>query len=104
MTDTTTVPGTITMLSGETLPIGIDFSLLVTAGQTPTTPTGVLYDITDASPGTVVTQGGALTLSGNVVTKTLSGLVANRTYRLLLGLTAATGVVWQAGVTIVCPF
>ena len=105
MSETTTVPGTITMLAGETLPLAIDFTLLIAAGQTPSTPTGTLYDITDTdTPGTPVTQGGALSLSGNVVTKSITGLVAGKRYRLVLGLTAAAGTVWQAGLIVVCPF
>lgn len=104
MSDTTTVPGSISVLSGETLPVGIDFTLLITAGQTPTTPTGTLYDITNGTPGTVVTQAGTLALAGNVVTKSITGLTAGHRYRLVLGLTAAAGIIWQAGVTIECPF
>ncbi len=104
MAETTTVPSAITVLSGETLPIGIDFSGLITQGQTPTSPTASLFDITSATPGTPVTLTGPLTLVGNVVTQTITALTAGRTYRLILGLTAVAGTVWQAGVTLTCPF
>lgn len=106
MSETTTVPGSITVLSGETLPLGIDFGLLIVAGQTPSAPTSSLFDITDGSPGTAFAAGlsGAPSVSGTIVTQSVHSLVANHTYRLVLGLTAVAGTVWQAGVTIVCPF
>lgn len=105
MSEATTVPSNITMLAGETLPLSIDFSLLIVTGETPATPTGVLYDITDTdTPGSVVTQAGALSISGNVVTKSITGLTAGKRYRLVLGCTAVAGKIWQAGLIIVCPF
>ena len=106
-TEATTYPGAITVLSGETLPIGIDFTPLIATGQTPTTPTAALYDVTavvGSGPGTPVTLTGSLTLVGNVVSQSVTGLVAGHTYRLVLGLTAAAGTIWQAGVILACPF
>lgn len=106
MSDTTTVPGSITVLSGETLPISIDMTLLVNTGETPSTPTSALFDITSTSPGTSFPTGlsGAPTIAGNVVTQKVTGLTAGHTYRLVLGFTAVAGKIWQAGVIITCPF
>ena len=106
MSATTTSPGTLNVSSGETLPIGIDFTLLMTAGQSLSLPTAALYDITTADPGTSFPAGlsGSPSAVGNVVTQTITGLAAGHTYRLVLGATAATGVIWQAGLVIVCPF
>ena len=102
----TTVPGSISVLSGEMLPISIDFELLVAAGQTPSAPTASLYDITNGSPGTLApgSLSGAASLVGTIVTQTVTALVAGHRYRLMLGLTAAAGVVWQAAVTLECPY
>lgn len=99
-----TYPGAITVLSNETLPIGTDFSENIVVGQVPTNPTATLYDITIAEPGSVVTQAGAISLNGNVVTKAITGLTALHTYRLVLGLTATTGKVWAAAFIIQCPY
>lgn len=104
MSASTTVPSNIIVNSGENLPIGIDFTPLIQAGQTPSTPTAAMQDITTADPGTPINLGGSPSLAGNVVTQQINGLTAGHTYRLVLGLTAAGSVVWTAGLVIVCPF
>lgn len=99
-----TYPGSISMLSGETLLLGSDFSVNIEAGQNPSLPTAILYDITDGEPGDVVPQAGDVTLDGNIVSKSITGLTALHTYRLILGLTAAPGIVWQAAYAVECPY
>jgi hypothetical protein len=99
--ETTTIPAAITVLSGETLPISIDFSTLINGGQTPFAPTMSLKDI---DTGANIILGTVPVITLNVVTQTVQGLTAGHRYRLVLGLTAVTGVVWQAGVLITCPF
>lgn len=109
MSTTTTVPGSINVLSGETVPVSIDFALRVTTGQTPTTPTSALWDITGINPGqqgTSYSAGmlGSSTVLGSVVTQVVHNLVPGRVYRLVLGCTPASGTLIQDALEIVCPF
>lgn len=107
MSETTTYPGSVTVLSGETRPLGIDMGLLLKDGQSVGTPlTAHLYDITDGDPGTSFPSGlvSVPSVSGTVVSQTVTALVPLHTYRLVLGFQAAVGTIWQSGTTIVCPF
>lgn len=100
----TTYPASATFLEGEQLPLGIDLGPLLRAGQTFSSPTSYLEDITDEDPGTEVTLTGSPTITGTIVTQNVQDLVAGRTYRLTLGATAAEGTIWKAGTVLVCPF
>ena len=101
MSAATTMPAGLEVLSGETVPIRIDFTQIVQTGAS--APTSALHDITTSEPGTVITLSPAPTLTGVIVTQSVTGLTAGHKYRLTLGLTAS-GNVWQAGVILTCPF
>lgn len=109
MSATTTVPGSVNVLSGETLPVSIDFTLRVAAGQTPSAPTSALWDITAINPGQQGTSypaglDGAPTIDGNIVSQVITDLVVGQVYRLVLGCTPVSGTIIQDGLEIVCPF
>jgi hypothetical protein len=109
MSATTTVPGSINVLVGETVPVGIDFTLRIATGQTPSVPTSALYDITNISAGqqgTLFTAGlsGSPTIVGNLVTQLVTGLTSGKVYRLVLGCTPSGTTVIKDGLEITCPF
>ena len=98
-----TSPNTVDVLTGEILPIAVDFARLLASGQTATVPTSSLTDLTT---GAAVTLADQPTVSGTVLTQIVRGaaLTAGHNYRLVVGVTAATTTVWQAAVNITCDF
>ncbi len=103
MTDlTATIPTTEQQTSGETIPWALDVTPLLSDGETPSAPVVTLIDL---ATNTTYTSGlsGSPSFAGNVVTATVTGLVAGHTYELRFKFQAAAGKIFQPAVRLECP-
>jgi len=96
-------PPSFVMQSSEELPLGFDATALLLSGQTVSSPTTVLTDLTTS---TTITLANAPTVSGNIVTQVVVGsqLTADHVYRLVVTFTAGTDTTWSMPLQISCPF
>ena len=96
-------PPSIEMASSETLPIRMDTSNLLGVGESPTSPTAVLTNLSTGNSYAAGLSGNA-SVSGNYVTQTVTALTGGQQYRLAVSFTAASGKVWTMELSIICKF
>lgn len=101
MSKLSTNPAMFEMGSGETLPLAFDTTALLGSGESPTSPSCTL---TDLATGTVYATGlsGTPSVTGNIITQTVTALIAGHEYRLAVAFTAASGKEWQMELRIRC--
>jgi hypothetical protein len=89
--------------SGETLPIAIDVSNYLAAGDSVTSPAATLVNM---STGVVYAAGlsGSPSIVGNIITQTVTALATETRYRLTVSFTANTGKIMSADLILNCVF
>lgn len=103
MTTLAVVPASWEMASTETLPLGFTTTPLLGAGETPSSPSVLLVDLYSGQPHAGGLSGSP-SVSGNVITQTVTKLQAQHQYRLLVTFTAAAGKVWTMELILDCVF
>ena len=105
MSALSTHPDTFEIARSETLPLGIDMAALLLDGETITSPTATLTDLSTGLDASTAGFSGSASTAGGVVTQTLvgAGLVAGRNYRLAVSFVAG-GKHWTTETLIKCVF
>lgn len=96
-------PQTYDMASTETLPLAFDLSPVLALGETVSSPSCVLTDLTTGRPHAAGLSGSP-SLATSTVTQTVTALQPGHRYRLTLSFTVAAGKVRTVELIIECPF
>lgn len=97
-TAVSTNPSSIDMVEGESLPLTVNVAALVEGGETVSAPSAKLWRVTppdqaDVDDSALLTTAPVLA-GATTIRQTVSGLVRDRTYRLVLLFTVAVNKRW----------
>lgn len=106
MSKLSTTPSSVEIASTQTVPLAIDFTSQVGAGDAVSAPVVTVTDLVSGADvtATVVRANPAPSVAGNVVTVYVENLQPNTRYRLVCTVTLAANKEGAAELLLYCPF